>query len=51
MYILIAYFPRNICRNRIVYVKIITSCKGGTFFFESQCTHAYAGQDKLSSII
>jgi len=34
-YILIAYFLHNICakncRNRTVYVKIIASCKGGTF--------------------
>jgi len=33
---LIAYFLGNIfaknCRNRTVYVKIIGSCKGGTFF-------------------
>ena len=40
-YILIAYFLRNIyaknCRNRTVYVKIIGSCKGGTFF-ETQCS-------------
>jgi len=39
-YILIAYFLGNICdkncRNRAVYVKIIASCKGGTFF-ETQC--------------
>ena len=39
--ILIAYFLGNICvkncRNRTVYVKIIASCKGGTFF-ETQCT-------------
>jgi len=35
-YILIAYFLGNIyaknCGNRTVYVKIIASCKGGTFF-------------------
>ena len=35
-YILIAYFFGNIsaknCHNRTVYVKIIASCKGGTFF-------------------
>jgi len=35
-YILIAYFLGNICakncRNRAVYVKIIASCKGWTFF-------------------
>ena len=35
-YIWIAYFLRKIyaknCRNRTVYVKIIASCKGGTFF-------------------
>jgi len=41
MYILIAYFLGNIfaknCRNRTVYVKIIASCKGGTFF-ETQCS-------------
>jgi len=40
-YILIAYFLGNIyaknCRNRIVYVKFIASCKGGTFF-ETQCS-------------
>jgi len=39
-YILIAYFLGNIyaknCRNRTVYVKIIASCKGGTFF-ETRC--------------
>jgi len=39
-YILIAYFLSNICakncRNRTVYVKIIASCKGGTFF-ETRC--------------
>jgi len=38
-YVLIAYFLRNICakncRNRTVYVKIIASCKGGTFFWDS----------------
>jgi len=38
--ILIAYFLGNICaknyRNRTVCVKIIASCKGGTFF-ETQC--------------
>jgi len=35
-HILIAYFLGNICakncRNRAVYVKIIVSCKGGTFY-------------------
>ena len=35
-YIMIAYFLGNIfaknCRNRTVCVKIIASCKGGTFF-------------------
>ena len=40
-YILIAYFLGNICakncRNRTVYVKIIASCKGGTFF-ETRCS-------------
>ena len=39
-YILIACFLGNIyaknCRNRTVYVKIIASCKVGTFF-ETQC--------------
>jgi len=39
-YVLIAYFLSNICakscRNRTVYVNIIASCKGGTFF-ETQC--------------
>jgi len=39
-YVLIAYFLGNICakncRSRTVYVKIIASCKGGTFF-ETQC--------------
>jgi len=39
-FILIAYFLRNICakncRNRTVYdVKIIASCKGGTFFWDT----------------
>jgi len=38
-YILIAYFLRNVyaknCRNRTVYVKIIASCKGGTFLRHS----------------
>ena len=38
-YILIAYFLGNIyaknCHNRTVYVKIITSCKGGTFFWDT----------------
>jgi len=36
---LIAYFLGNIyaknCRNRTVYVKIIASCKGGTFLKHS----------------
>jgi len=45
-YILIAYFLGNICakncRNRTVYVKIIASCKGGTFF-ETQCSVSYCG--------
>jgi len=40
---LIAYFLGNIyaenCRNRTVYVKIIASCKDGTFF-ETQCITA-----------
>jgi len=40
-YVLIAYFLGKIyaknCRNRTVYVKIIASCKGGTFF-ETQCS-------------
>ena len=35
-YILIAYFLGNIsaknCHNRTVNIKIIASCKGGTFF-------------------
>jgi len=39
-YIFIAYFLGNVCakncRNRTVYVKILASCKGGTFF-ETQC--------------
>jgi len=38
-YVLIAYFLGNICakngRNRTVYVKIIASCKGGTFLRHS----------------
>jgi len=38
-YILIAYLLGNIhaknCRNRTVYVKIIASCKGGAFFWDS----------------
>jgi len=40
--VLIAYFLGNIyaknCRNRTVYVKIIASCKGGTFF-ETRCMY------------
>ena len=39
-YFLVAYFLGNICakkcRNRTVYVEIIASCKGGTFF-ETLC--------------
>jgi len=37
-YILIAYFLGNICAKNCVtvYVTIIASCKGGTFF-ETQC--------------
>jgi len=38
-YVLIAYFLGNIfaknCRNQTVYVKIIGSCKGGTFFWDT----------------
>jgi len=38
-YILIAYFLSNICakncHNSTVYVKIIASCKGGTFFWDT----------------
>jgi len=38
-HILIAYFLGNSyaknCRNRTVYVKIIASCKGGTFFWDT----------------
>ena len=38
-YILIVYFPGNIyaknCRNETVYVKIIVSCNGGTFFTDT----------------
>jgi len=44
---LIAYFLGNICakycRNRTVYVKIITSCKGVTFLrhgVDSRLAHA-----------
>ena len=41
-YFLIAYFLGNICAknccNRTVYVKIIASFKGGTFF-ETQCIY------------
>ena len=41
-YILIAYFLGNIyaknCRNRTVYVKIIASGKGGTFFSDTVYT-------------
>jgi len=33
-YILIAYFLGNIY-DRTVYVKIIASCKGGTFFWDT----------------
>ena len=44
-YILIAYFLRNICakncHNRTVYVKIIISCKGGTFLRHSEHTAAH----------
>ena len=44
-YILIAYFLRNIytknCRNRTVYVKIIASCKGGTFFWDTVYIHCW----------
>jgi len=40
--ILIAYILGNICvkncRNRTVYVKIIASCKGGTFS-ETRCSY------------
>jgi len=40
-YILIAYFLGNIsaknCCIRAVYVKIMASCKGGTFF-ETHCS-------------
>ena len=43
-YVLTAYFLGNICakncRNRTVYVKIIASCEGGTFFFETRCSTA-----------
>jgi len=49
-YILIAYFLGNICvkncRNRTVYVKIIASCKGGTFF-ETQCILTRIANDIL----
>jgi len=42
-YVLIAYFLGNIyaenCRNRTVYVKIIASCKGGTFFLDTVYNH------------
>jgi len=41
-YVLIACFLGNIyaknCRNGTVYVKIIASCKSGTFF-ETQCMY------------
>jgi len=43
-YILIAYFLGNICTknccNRAMCVKIIASCKGGTFF-ETQCSFKF----------
>jgi len=46
-YILTAYFLGNIytknCRNRTVYIKIIASCEGGTFF-ETQCIFKYKTQ-------
>ena len=39
-YTLIAYFLGNICakncRNRTVHVKIIATCKGGTFFWDTE---------------
>jgi len=45
-YILITYFLGNIyaknCHNRTVYVKIIASFKGGTFFLETQCIYVAA---------
>jgi len=38
-HIMIAYYLGNICakncRNRTVYEKIIASCKGGTFFWDT----------------
>jgi len=44
-FILIAYFLGNIyaknCRNRIVCVKIIASCKGGTFFWDTVYIHCW----------
>ena len=45
-FILITYFLGNIyaknCHNRTVYVKIIASFKGGTFFLETQCIYVAA---------
>jgi len=50
-YILIAYFLGNICakncRNQTVYVKIIGSYKGGTFFCETQCIYTSKGSCPL----
>jgi len=57
MYILIACFLRNIyaknCHNRTVYVKIIASCIGGTFFWDTVC-HLFLGllgNDAVSSML
>jgi len=42
-YTLIAYFLGNICvkncHNQTVYVQIIASCKGGTFFWDTVYIH------------
>jgi len=52
-YILIAYILGNICakncRNRTVYVKIIASCKGGAFFWDTVYNVNNAYDDYINS--
>jgi len=52
-YILLAYFLSNICakncHNRTVYVKIIGSCKGGTFLRRGVCS--FCNRRSISSQI
>ena len=50
-YILIAYFLGNICHNRTVYVKIIASCKGGTFFWDMVYNKVNIKAKKFSSLL